>query len=63
MGMSESLSFREGAMNSGEMDFLCSALARLAVLVAATFNDLLDAGVVKTLVVADLTILYLSMGY
>ncbi len=63
MGMSESLSFCERVTNSGEMGFLCSALARLAVLVAATFNDLLDAGVIKTLVVAGLTILYLSMGY
>ncbi len=61
--MSESLSFREGATNSGEMDFLFSALARFAVLVAAIFNDLLNAGVVKTLVVAGLTILYLSLGY
>ncbi len=63
MGMSESLSFHERATNSGEMNFLCSALARLAVLVATTFNDLLDVGVVKTLVIVDLTILYLSMGY
>ncbi len=63
MGMSESLLFGEGATNSGEMDFLYSAFARLAVLVAVTFNDLLDVGVVKTLVVAGLTILYLSMRY
>ncbi len=57
------LSFREEETNSGEIDFLCSALARLAILVAATFNNLLDASVIKTLVVAGLTILQLSMGY
>ncbi len=61
--MSESFSFRGKVTNSGERDFLCSALARLTILVTATFNDLLDAGVVKTLVIAGRTILHLSMGY
>ncbi len=56
MGMSESLSFREGGTNFGEIDFFCSALTHLAILVAATFNDLFDAGIVETLIVAGLTI-------
>ncbi len=61
--MSESLSFRKRGTNSGEMSFLYSTLTRLAIFIAATFNDLFDAGVVETLVVADLIILHLSMGY
>ncbi len=63
MGISKSLSFCEGRTNFGEIDFLCPALTRLAVFVAATFNDLFDTSVVETLVVADLTILHLSMRY
>ncbi len=61
--MSESLSFHEKGTNSGEMNFLCSIFTRLAVLVVATFNDLFNVGTIKTLVVADLTILYSSMRY
>ncbi len=63
MGMFESLLFCERETNSREIDFFCSAFICLAVLAATTFNDLFDVGVVKTLVIADLTILYISMRY
>ncbi len=63
MGLSKSLSFYERDPNSGEMDLFCSVLIYLAVLVATTLNNLLDAGVVKTLVIASFTILQVSMRY
>ncbi len=55
--------FHKGGTNSGEMDFFCSTFTRLTILVATTFNDLCDTGVVEILVIASLTILYFSMGY
>ncbi len=60
MDMSELLSFHERETNSGKMDSFCSGLA---VLIATTFNYLFDAGIIETLVIASLTIFYLSMGY
>ena len=61
--MSESLSFYEEGSNSREIDFFCSAFICLAILIAATFNDLFDIGVIKTLVLVGLIILYLNMEY
>ncbi len=63
IGIFELLLFRERGTNSGENDFLCSALTYLVVLIATTFNNLFDVGIIETLVIASLTILYLNMGY
>ncbi len=63
MDISKSLSFCERRTNSGEIDFFYFAFTHLAILIAITFSDLFDAGIVKTLVVAGLTILYFSMRY
>ena len=63
MGISKSLSFYEKRTNSEEINFSYSAFTCLIVLVVATFNNLFDAGIVKTLVVVGFTILYLSMRY
>lgn len=63
MGIFESLSFHKKETNLGEIDYFYSALIYLAIFIIATFTDLFDIDVIKTLVVLGLTILHLIMGY
>ena len=63
MVMSKLLAFCEGRMNSVEVGFFCFAFTCLTILLTTTFNNLLDASVIKTLVVVGLTILHFSMEY
>ncbi len=63
LDMSKLLSFCEEETNSGEINLFYSALTHLAVFVAVTFNNLFDISIVKILVIAGLTILYLSIRY
>lgn len=61
--MFETLLIHKRGTNSGKLDFFCSALTRLAILIVATFSDLFDKGIIKTLIEASFTIFHCSMGY
>lgn len=63
MDIFELVSFYERRTNFREIDFFCSALTHLAVLVTTTFSNLFDTGVIETLVIAGFIILHLSIEY
>ena len=63
MDMPKSLSFHEKRLNFGELDYFCSTFTRFAVLITINFSDLFDISIVKTLVIAGLIILHLSIRY
>lgn len=59
----ESLLFYNKETNFRDIYLFYPTLTRLAILIATILSDLFDIDIIESLIIANITILYFSMGY